>query len=91
MVLASSIFVSKDIIPPSTLSSYECGFEPIGSSHLPFCIKFFLLALFFLVFDVEIAFIVPSLFRSTLIFCFVIVLFLGLVFEFAFGGLSWVV
>jgi len=71
-------------------SPYECGFEPIGASHVPFCIKFFLLAIIFIVFDVEVAFFVPSLYSSLTLFSFSIVLFLGLVYEYAYGGLSWV-
>jgi len=52
--------------------------------------KFFLLAIFFIVFDVEIAFLVPALYSSSLVFSFSIILLLGLVFEYAYGGLSWV-
>ena len=52
--------------------------------------KFFLLALLFLVFDVEVRFLVPSLFSSTLIFSFILILLLGLVYEYAYGGLTWV-
>ena len=70
------------------VSSYECGFEPIGVNHVPFCIKFFLLAIIFIVFDVEVSFLVPSLYASSLIFSFTIVLLLGLVYEYAYGGLS---
>lgn len=72
------------------LSSYECGFDPMCSSRVSFCIKFFLLAILFLVFDVEVGFLVPGLWSSSLIFSFVFILILGLVFEFAFGGLDWV-
>jgi len=70
------------------VSSYECGFEPLGLNHVPFCIKFFLLAIIFIVFDVEVSFLVPSLFASSLIFSFTVVLLLGLVYEYAYGGLS---
>lgn len=73
-----------------TFSSYECGFDPMCSSHVCFCIKFFLLAILFLVFDVEVGFLVPGLWSSSLIFSFVLILILGLVFEFTFGGLDWV-
>ena len=72
------------------LSSYECGFEPAGVSHCVFCMKFFLIAIIFIVFDVEVAFIIPGLSSSTLVFSFVIILLLGLVYEFAYGGLDWV-
>merc|ERR1712055_469704 len=76
--------------PPEEASPYECGFEPIGVSHVPFCIKFFLLAIIVIVFDVEVAFFVPALYSSLTLFSFSIVLFLGLVYEYAYGGLSWV-
>jgi len=71
-------------------SSYECGFEPLSVNHLPFCMKFFLLAIIFIVFDVEVALLVPAIYSSTLIFSFTIVLLLGLAYEYAYGGLSWV-
>ena len=72
------------------LSSYECGFEPMGVNHVPFCMKFFLLAIIFIVFDVEISFLVPSLYSSSRVFSFIIVLLVGLIFEYSYGGLSWV-
>ena len=50
--------------------------------------KFFLLAIIFLVFDVEVAFLVPSLYSSSIIFSFTLVLILGLLYEYAYGGLS---
>lgn len=90
-LLLSTVFLWLYI--PSTseeASSYECGFEPIGVNHLPFCMKFFLLAIIFIVFDVEVAFLVPAIYSSSLIFSFTIILLLGLVYEYAYGGLSWV-
>merc|ERR1739838_372559 len=88
-VLLSTTFLSIFSSPSAeVLSSYECGFEPIGSNHLPFCMKFFLLAIIFIVFDVEVSFLVPSLYCSTLIFSFIILLLVGLLFEWSFGGLN---
>merc|ERR1711910_226631 len=71
-------------------SAYECGFEPLTCNHVPFCMKFFLLAIVFIVFDVEVSFLVPSLYTSCLIFSFTILLIIGLLYEYAYGGLSWV-
>ena len=90
VVLTISPLASRYFLSSEEVSPYECGFEPIGPSHIPFCMKFFLLALLFLVFDVEVRFLVPSLFSSTLIFSFILVLLLGLGYEYAYGGLDWV-
>ena len=89
-LLSLSSLSSRSFFSSSELSPYECGFEPIGSSHVPFCMKFFLLALLFLVFDVEVSFLVPALHSSTLLVSFILVLMLGLVYEYIYGGLDWV-
>nr|ADC92532.1 NADH dehydrogenase subunit 3 [Pachycephala hypoxantha] len=80
------------------LSPYECGFDPLGSARLPFSIRFFLVAILFLLFDLEIALLLPLpwaiqlqtptitlTWASTLI----LLLTLGLVYEWAQGGLEW--
>jgi len=72
------------------LSSYECGFEPCGSSRLPFCMKFFLLAIIFLVFDVEISLLIPCLYSSLFALTFLFLLLLGLLHEYCYGGLDWI-
>ena len=75
---------------PNSLSSYECGFEPVGLSYSRFCIKFFLLAIIYVVFDIEVAFLVPGLFFSSLALSFTLILILGLIYEYSYGGLDWV-
>nr|WNH24155.1 NADH dehydrogenase subunit 3 [Iracundus signifer] len=80
------------------LSPYECGFDPLGSARLPFSMRFFLVAILFLLFDLEIALLLPlpwgdqlSSPALTLLWA-VVVLFLltlGLIYEWRQGGLEW--
>nr|AID52377.1 NADH dehydrogenase subunit 3 [Accipiter soloensis] len=80
------------------LSPYECGFDPLGSARLPFSIRFFLVAILFLLFDLEIALLLPLPWAtqlqspiSTLIWASTIIslLTLGLIYEWIQGGLEW--
>nr|QWE36871.1 NADH dehydrogenase subunit 3 [Labidesthes sicculus] len=80
------------------LSPYECGFDPLGSARLPFSLRFFLVAILFLLFDLEIALLLPlpwgdQLSSPTLTFSWasavLVLLTLGLVYEWAQGGLEW--
>nr|YP_004733114.1 NADH dehydrogenase subunit 3 [Triturus macedonicus]ADV35519.1 NADH dehydrogenase subunit 3 [Triturus macedonicus] len=79
------------------LSPYECGFDPLGSARLPFSIRFFLIAILFLLFDLEIALLLPTPWASqmspasTLLWSTTILLLLtlGLVYEWLQGGLEW--
>nr|YP_004733734.1 NADH dehydrogenase subunit 3 [Hepsetus odoe]QDE12559.1 NADH dehydrogenase subunit 3 [Hepsetus odoe]BAK42128.1 NADH dehydrogenase subunit 3 [Hepsetus odoe] len=80
------------------LSPYECGFDPLGSARLPFSLRFFLVAILFLLFDLEIALLLPlpwgnqlpdptqTLFWAAMI---LILLTLGLIYEWLQGGLEW--
>nr|YP_001586155.1 NADH dehydrogenase subunit 3 [Porphyrio hochstetteri]ABO93103.1 NADH dehydrogenase subunit 3 [Porphyrio hochstetteri] len=80
------------------LSPYECGFDPLGSARLPFSIRFFLVAILFLLFDLEIALLLPLPWATqlqspttTLTWTSIIILLLtlGLVYEWMQGGLEW--
>nr|QOD97670.1 NADH dehydrogenase subunit 3 [Locustella ochotensis] len=80
------------------LSPYECGFDPLGSARLPFSIRFFLVAILFLLFDLEIALLLPLPWAiqletpmTTLIWASILILLLtlGLMYEWAQGGLEW--
>nr|YP_009990851.1 NADH dehydrogenase subunit 3 [Ardeotis kori]QNN84204.1 NADH dehydrogenase subunit 3 [Ardeotis kori] len=80
------------------LSPYECGFDPLGSARLPFSIRFFLVAILFLLFDLEIALLLPLPWAvqlqsptTTLIWTSTILLLLtlGLIYEWMQGGLEW--
>nr|WKT09553.1 NADH dehydrogenase subunit 3 [Ptychadena cooperi]WKT09566.1 NADH dehydrogenase subunit 3 [Ptychadena cooperi]WKT09579.1 NADH dehydrogenase subunit 3 [Ptychadena cooperi]WKT09592.1 NADH dehydrogenase subunit 3 [Ptychadena cooperi]WKT09605.1 NADH dehydrogenase subunit 3 [Ptychadena cooperi] len=80
------------------LSPYECGFDPLGSARLPYSMRFFLVAILFLLFDLEIALLLPSPWAihlhtpSTTIFwssAILILLTLGFLYEWLQGGLEW--
>nr|YP_003933861.1 NADH dehydrogenase subunit 3 [Ambystoma barbouri]ACY06211.1 NADH dehydrogenase subunit 3 [Ambystoma barbouri] len=79
------------------LSPYECGFDPLGSARLPFSIRFFLVAILFLLFDLEIALLLPTPWalqltpESTLLWATLILTLLtvGLIYEWIQGGLDW--
>nr|USL47896.1 NADH dehydrogenase subunit 3 [Microdous chalmersi]WLE72316.1 NADH dehydrogenase subunit 3 [Microdous chalmersi]WLE72329.1 NADH dehydrogenase subunit 3 [Microdous chalmersi]WLE72342.1 NADH dehydrogenase subunit 3 [Microdous chalmersi]WLE72355.1 NADH dehydrogenase subunit 3 [Microdous chalmersi] len=80
------------------LSPYECGFDPLGSARLPFSLRFFLVAILFLLFDLEIALLLPlpwggQLPTPLLTFLWAVLvlalLTLGLIYEWIQGGLEW--
>nr|AAU07802.1 NADH dehydrogenase subunit 3 [Pycnonotus urostictus]ACY72149.1 NADH dehydrogenase subunit 3 [Pycnonotus urostictus urostictus] len=80
------------------LSPYECGFDPLGSARLPFSIRFFLVAILFLLFDLEIALLLPLPWAiqlqtptTTLTWASTLIslLTVGLVYEWTQGGLEW--
>ena len=60
---------------------FECGFDTSGCIRLHFCIKFFIVCVIFLIFDVEVCLILPLPFGQPFVLLFVIVLMMGLVYE----------
>nr|QMP96510.1 NADH dehydrogenase subunit 3 [Bithynia leachii] len=79
-------------------SPFECGFDPIKSARLPFSLRFFLLAILFLIFDVEIVLLFPILASMSIsysikllfgLFFFLMILTLGLFHEWNEGSLDW--
>ncbi len=79
------------------VSVYECGYDPFGSSRILFSVKFFLIGILFLIFDLEISFLFPwsitfqqiGLFGYWIMFLFLIILTIGLIYEWIQGGLEW--
>nr|QVY58590.1 NADH dehydrogenase subunit 3 [Sinobdella sinensis] len=80
------------------LSPYECGFDPLGTARLPFSIRFFLVAILFLLFDLEIALLLPlpwgdqlssPILTFTWASAILALLILGLIYEWMQGGLEW--
>ena len=62
---------------PEKLSAYECGFEPFNDSRMEFDVRFYLVAILFIIFDLEIAFL------------FLFILTIGFIYEWKKGALDW--
>lgn len=84
------------------LSTYECGEEPVGGSWIQFNIRFYVVALVFIIFDVEIVFLYPwavvvkdlmhyGWFAFVEMMIFVAILLVGLAYAWKRGALEWVV
>ena len=93
----SSWLVSKQNPDAEKLSPYECGFEPFEDARVKFDVRFYLIAILFIIFDLEIAFLFPwsvSLseiglygFFSMLVFLFLLTI--GFIYEWKKGALEW--
>lgn len=79
------------------ISVYECGFDPFGDSRQKFEVRFFLVGIIFIIFDLEISFLFPwslilsqlSIFAYWTMILFLAILTIGLVYEYLKGGLEW--
>nr|QIT06536.1 NADH dehydrogenase subunit 3 [Sminthurides bifidus] len=98
LIVLNSLMGKKDSKQREKISSFECGFDPKSLARLPFSLHFFLIALIFLIFDVEITLILPfpilmsKSYSSTMFFLFlffVLVLTLGVFLEWKDGALDW--
>lgn len=76
---------------------YECGMDPSGDTKVPFRVRFYLIALIFLIFDVEVVFLYPwavvfeelAWFGFVEIFIFVVLLFAAYLYALSEGALKW--
>nr|YP_009258834.1 NADH dehydrogenase subunit 3 [Aradus compar]AFI54700.1 NADH dehydrogenase subunit 3 [Aradus compar] len=98
LMLACYVISKKSTMDREKSSPFECGFDPMGSPRAPFSIQFFLIAVLFLIFDIEIAIIMPMIITLktssvtswvTASATFVTVLILGLYHEWHNGMLEW--
>ena len=95
--IAINFLASPSNPDPEKLSAYECGFEAFEDSRLQFDVRFYLVAILFIIFDLEIAFLFPwaiSLgsigltgYWSMMIFLFVLTI--GFIYEWKKGALEW--
>ena len=82
---------------PEKLSAYECGFEPFNDSRMEFDIRFYLVAILFIIFDLEIAFLFPwaitlgniGIFGFFSMMLFLFILTVGFIYEWKKGALDW--
>ena len=82
---------------PEKLSAYECGFNPFNDSRMKFDVRFYLVSLLFIIFDLEVAFLFPwavslkelGLFGFLIGVEFVVILTIGFVYMWKKGALDW--
>ena len=82
---------------PEKLSAYECGFEPFNDSRMEFDVRFYLVAILFIIFDLEIAFLFPwaislgtiGLYGYLSMLVFLFILTIGFIYEWKKGALEW--
>ena len=101
-VIAVALLVVPFIIAPSApdpekVSAYECGFEAFDDARMKFDVKFYLVAILFIIFDLEVAFLFPwavalgdvGLFGFWSMMVFLGVLTVGFIYEWRKGALEW--
>nr|AFQ31583.1 NADH dehydrogenase subunit 3 [Procambarus clarkii] len=98
VMLVASLLSKKVVVDREKSSPFECGFDPKGSARLPFSLRFFLVAVIFLIFDVEITLLMPLAYIISLtnIFTwllaglmFLLILLDWLYYEWLKGALEW--
>jgi NADH-quinone oxidoreductase subunit A len=95
-VVASSLVGQKKITPVK-VAPYECGCEPVGTARERFSIKFYLIAMLFILFDIEAVFLYPwsilykqlGLFGLVEMGLFIVILFVGYIYVWKKGALEW--
>ena len=82
---------------PEKLSAYECGFEAFGDARMKFDVRFYLVSILFIIFDLEVAFLFPwavtlgslGVFAFWSMMVFLAVLTVGFIYEWKKGALEW--
>jgi NADH-quinone oxidoreductase subunit A len=97
IIVVASLLVAPQRPDREKLSSYECGFEPFEDARGRFDVRFYLVAILFIIFDLEVAFLFPwavslgniGLFGFWSMIVFLTVLTVGFVYEWRKGALEW--
>ena len=96
-MVVSSLILARQKPYPSKLTAYECGFEPFDDARRRFDVRFYLVAILFIIFDLEVAFLFPwavslsgiGAFGLLSMFGFLGVLTVGFIYEWCKGALDW--
>ncbi|MFV9505304.1 MAG: NADH-quinone oxidoreductase subunit A [Oscillochloridaceae bacterium umkhey_bin13] len=96
--LVLAFFLRPKRPTPIKQSTYECGLEAIGDIRVQFKVQYYLYALAFVIFDIEVVFLYPwavafnqlGLYGFTVAAVFLLMLFAGLLYEWRKGALEWV-
>ncbi|MFO1046464.1 MAG: NADH-quinone oxidoreductase subunit A [Geminicoccaceae bacterium] len=97
IIVVASLLVAPQRPDREKLSAYECGFEPFEDARGRFDVRFYLVAILFIIFDLEVAFLFPwavslgniGLFGFWSMIVFLAVLTVGFVYEWRKGALEW--
>nr|ALO76636.1 NADH deshydrogenase subunit 3 [Melyridae sp. GENSP01] len=98
VMMLASILSKKLVTDREKASAFECGFDPKSSFRMPFSLHFYLIAIIFLIFDVEITLFFPLIVSlktsflthfSILMVFLIFILLLGLYHEWKQGALNW--
>ncbi|MGC8534047.1 MAG: NADH-quinone oxidoreductase subunit A [Rhizomicrobium sp.] len=96
-LLVAPMFIAPSNPDPEKLSAYECGFNAFGDSRMKFDVRFYLVSILFIIFDLEVAFLFPwaitlkqgGAFAFWSMIVFLAVLTIGFVYEWKKGALEW--
>jgi len=97
VLIAVGSAISQDRPDPQKLSPYECGFEAFEDARMKFDVRYYLVAILFILFDLEIAFLFPwavvlpeiGFFGFVAMMIFLAVLVVGFIYEWKKGALEW--
>jgi NADH-quinone oxidoreductase subunit A len=95
--VVASLIAGKQQPDSEKLSPYECGFAPFGDARMQFDVRFYLVAILFIIFDLEVAFLFPwavslgevGMFGFWSMMVFLGVLTVGFIYEWKKGALEW--
>jgi NADH-quinone oxidoreductase subunit A len=97
VIVLASLIVSKQNPDAEKNAAYECGFEPFGDARSKFDVRFYLVSILFIIFDLEVAFLFPwaislgniGVYGFWSMVVFLAVLTVGFIYEWRKGALDW--